>query len=601
MSNFSRFKSRICKPVARKKLHIFCDEQSYADNLTRLYIYNELNGKNRNEKGAYRENINKYVGKVSAHLNINKGNGNIIFSVPTFLDIFFFNYFKFNHKAKLVFLYSVLNIKTQEKALLHLKQEQNEKKKKKILTHLCEILLNFDTNYVQEIRLKYINKFYQSNDRENKGLTNQQQKVNYHHHAIIPLSNRKTFIQHIVNQTQNLKDLSILICIIRKASSFHTFECSKILDALLRKVYSHINNFSVTLKPNYACSLRNSEFLSLIDKSKIEQTKTVKIRDLLYSFYQLVYLQPGQKIQFIFLKILAILGNNCAQLGKDDQGVWGEAANETNANEANTNPANTNPANTNRANANPANANPANTNPATTHSPAHNLFLSNKDIEQLFFLLTKNLHLNGYFMHPLVMLFYVKLFGLTPTITYFKKLIKKNDRASCSFCPISMFPESSQTYLNFLKKTDVQNYFHTFYQTVCIKYLLKRKINFCEHVNNFDHSVCTGMIHSPRLSHFVFYQRIVNKIIARSFYLYQAKINPKGKYAHKWIHTITSSARQKYINNYIYDFTNCKFFYLIYIRAIIRGRRAGKIVGKFAPRGLRGKEAAQNLSTLAVS
>ncbi|ANQ10053.1 Uncharacterized protein PCOAH_00040640 [Plasmodium coatneyi] len=571
MSSLSRLKSRICKPAARKKLHIFCDEQSYADNLTRLYIYNQLDGKNTNEKNAYRENVNKYVGKVSAHLKINKGNGNILFSVPTFLDIFFFNYFKLNHKAKLVFLYSVLNIKTEEKAQFRLKKEQNEKKKKKILTHLCEILVNSDTNYVQEIRLKYINKFYQSNDREKRHLTNQQQKVNCNPHAIIPLSNRKTFIQDILNQTQNLKDLSILICIIRKASSFHTFDCSKILDALLRKLYSHINNFSVAVQPNCARSVRHCASLTLTDQNKIEQTKTVKIRDLLYSFYQLVYLQRGPKIQIIFLRILAILGKNYAYLGKDGQGAWGKAANEFHANPT-----------------------------TSTHSPVQNLFLCNKDIEQLFFLLSKNAHLNGHFIHPLVMHFYVKLFGLNPAVTYFSKLIKQNGEASCAFCPISMFPKSSPSYLNFLKKTDVKNYFHTFYQALCIKYLLKRKIKFPDHLSSFDHIACSGVTHAPHLSHVLLYQNIINKIITKSFYLYQAKVNPKGKYTHKWLHTTTNSARQKYGNNYIYHFTNCKFFHLTYVRAIIRGRKSGKHFGKCAPRGLRGKEATQKLSTQAV-
>ncbi|GAB67547.1 hypothetical protein PCYB_121150 [Plasmodium cynomolgi strain B] len=568
MSSLFRLKSRTCKPAARKKLHIFCDEQSYAENLIRLYIYNQLDGKNTNEKNAYRENINKYVGKVTAHLKINRGNGNIIFSVPTFLDIFFFNYFKFNHKSKLVFLYSVFNIKTQDKAQFCLKQEQNEKKK------------NFNT---LEIRLKYVNKFYQSNDREKRDLTNQQQKVNCPPHAIIPLSNRRTFIQDILNQTQNLKDLSILICIIRKASSFHTFDYSKILDALLRKLYSHISNFSVAVIPNCTRSLRHCAPLTLIDKSKIEQTKTVKIRDLLYSFYQFVYLQRGQKIHFIFLKILAILGKNYAHLGRGGQSAWGEAAKEENANEGTTH--------------HPATIHP----PVTTHSPACNLFLSNKDIEQLFFLLSKNAPLNGHFMHPLVMRFYVKLFALGPTVTYFSKLIKQNSEASYAFCPISMFPKSSPSYLNFLKKTDVKNYFHTFYQTLCIKYLLKRRINFCENMGTFDHSACSGITHSPRLSHFVLYRNIVNKIIARSFYLYQAKVNPKGKYNHKWMHTTTNRARQKYEKNYIYDFTKCKFFYLTYIRAIIRGRRSGKPLGKGAPRGPREKEAAQKLSTLAAS
>ncbi|EUD67823.1 hypothetical protein C922_02012 [Plasmodium inui San Antonio 1] len=533
MSSLSRVKLRICKAAARKKLHIFCDEQSYADNLIRLYIYNELDRKTTNEKNPYRENVSKYVGKVTAHLKINRGNGNIIFSVATFLDIFFFNYFKFNHKSKLVFLYS-------------------------------------------EIRLKYVNKFFQANDKEKRDLITQQQKLNCHSHAIIPLSNRRTFIQDILNQTENLKDLSILICIIRKASSFHTFDCSKILDSLLRKLYSHINNFAVAVKPNGAYSLRYCASLILIDKIKIEQTKTVKIRDLLYSFYQLVYLQRGQKIQFIFLRILAILGKNYAHLARGGQGAWGKAANEANENEANANH-------------------------ATTHSPACNLFLSNKDIEQLFFLLSKNAHLNGHFMHPLVMHFYVKLFSLGPAVTYFSKLIKQNGEASYAFCPISMFPKSSPAYLKFLKKSDVKNHFHTFYQTLSIKYLLKRKINFCENRSSIDHSACSGITDSPRLSHFVLYQNIVNKIIARSFYLYQAKINPKGKYTHKWLHTTTNSAREKYEKNYLYDFTKCKFFYLIYIRAIIRGRRSGKPLGKSAPRGRRQKEEPQKLSTVAAS
>ncbi|CAI7721837.1 hypothetical protein PVIIG_01619 [Plasmodium vivax India VII] len=573
MNGLSRLKSRTCKPAARKKLHIFCDEQSYADNLTRLYIYNQLDGKNTTEKKAYMaymaysENVNKYVGKVTAHLKINRGNGNIIFSVPTFLDIFFFNYFKFNCKSKLVFLHSVLNIKTHEKTQFRPKQEQNEKKKKKILTHLCQILVNSNTNYVQEIRQKYVNKFYQSNDRDKGDLSNQQPKVKCTPHAIIPLSSRRTFMQDILNQTQNLKDLSILICIVRKASSFHTFDCSKIVDALLRKLYSLIHNLSLAVKPNCASSLGHSSSLTLIDKSKIEQTKTVTIRDLLYSFYQLVYLQGGPKIQFIFLKILAILG-------RGGQGAWGEAAVE---------------------------AKEANANPTTSLPPARNLFLSNKDIEQLLFLLSKNAHLNGHFMHPLVMRFYVKLFTLSPSVTYFNKLIKQNGEANYAFCPISMFPKSSPSYLEFLKKTDVKNYFHTFYQTLCIKYLLKRRALFCEKLSSFDHSACPGMTHSPRLSHFVLYQNIVNKIIARSFYLYQEKVIPKGKYSHKWVHTTTNSARQKYEKNFIYDFTKCKFFYLIYIRAIMRGRRRGKPLGKCTPRGPREKEATQKLSTVEAS
>ncbi|KJP85412.1 hypothetical protein AK88_04951 [Plasmodium fragile] len=514
MSSHSRLTSRIFKPAPRKKLHIFCDEQSYADNLSRLYIYNQLDAKNTNEKNAYRENVNKFVGKVSAHLKINRGNSNIIFSVPTFLDIFFFNYFKFNHKSKLVFLYS------------------------------------------------YVNKLYELNERGKKDITIHQQKVNCHSRAIIPLTNRTTFILDILNQIHNLKDLSILICIIRKASSFHTFDCSKILDALLRKIYSHVINFSVAVKPNCA-NVRHFPSLTLIDKNKIEQIETVKIRDLLYTFYQLVYLQPGQKIQFIFLKILAILGKNYAHLaknyaylGRDDHAAWGEATDETNAS---------------------------------------NLLLSNKDIEQLLFLLSKNTHLNGHFMHPLVMHFYVKLFALDPAVTYSIKLIKQNSKTSYAFCPISTFPQSTSSYLKFIKKTDVKNFFHTFYQALCIKYLLKRKINFCENLSSCDHSPYSCMTHSPCLTHFVLYQNIVNKIIARSFYLYQAKINPKGKYTHKWVYTTANSARQKYEKNYIYDFTNCKFFYLIYIRAIIRGRRTGKPLAKRVPRGLRQKEAMQKL------
>ncbi|GAW82053.1 hypothetical protein, conserved [Plasmodium gonderi] len=557
-----RFKLHSCKPVARKKLHIFSDEQSYVNNLTHLYIYNQLDEKIINKKKKCDENINKYVGKIAIHLKLNKENCNIIFSLPTFLDIFFFNYFKFNLKSKLIFLSNFFNIKTQKKNHFSLKHEKFEKKKVEILTHLCKTLVNSNLQYVHEIRQKYINKHSKLRSSNKKENNIYQNKVNYILHTPIPVYN-KTFLQDLLNQTHNLKDLCIVIYIIRNVILFHTFDYSTILDSVLRKVYLYFNEISISVKNNYEHNLTIFSPPTTSDKNKIEKTKTVKIRDLIYSFYQLTYLHKGNKIQFLFLKILIILGRNYAYIGLQNQDTSLNGRNGTN--EIST---------------------------PTLHNPhrtpiANNLYLSNKDIEQLFYLLSKNSYLKLHFMHPLVIQFYIKLFSLDPSVIYFNKLIIKNNNSNYIFCPITLFPKCTLSYLEFLKKEDVKNYFHIFYQTICIKYLLKRKITFQEKFNNFHDFVCRNMSHKIYVNHSVFYKNIINKIINRSFNLYITKVKrrrgreEKRHSNNKWIKQIMNTLYNKFSENYIYDFTKCKFFYLIYIRRIMSAnRRNGMILEK---------------------
>lgn len=58
-----------CKKIPRKKLYKYCDEQTYINKLTHLYIYHYLGSNIVNtKKNICSENINKYVGKISNHL-----------------------------------------------------------------------------------------------------------------------------------------------------------------------------------------------------------------------------------------------------------------------------------------------------------------------------------------------------------------------------------------------------------------------------------------------------------------------------------------------------------------------------------------------------
>ncbi|KAI4836275.1 hypothetical protein MKS88_004065 [Plasmodium brasilianum] len=532
-----------CKKVTRQRLYKFCDEQNYLINLTRTYIYDYLESKLTNKKKEYNENINKYVGKIANHLKINKENSNIIFSLQKILDIFFFNYFEFNYKSKLIFLYTILNTKNGEKDGSSLSERIIQEKKKYILKNLCKILLQYDIYYVNEIRQKYITKFIQIEKDNKKDYFFFQKKEIFHSYSLVPF-NKKTFMYDLVNNAQNLKDLSILIYILRNIFTIYKIQYSKLLDKVLRKFYLYFKELSLVLEHSNRDHLYNYSLLPLKDQNKIEQTQNIKTRDIIYSFYQLTYINNNKKYQFLFLKILAIVNKYYMHIHIKSEDQSQAATNATDV-----------------------------VTVSRTQNVLKNLFLVNKDIEQLFFLLNKNCYFKYYFVPLLVTHFYLKLFSLDSCIIYFHKLFKKNYKKNYMLFPVDLCPVTILSYVETLKKKDVKNYFHTFYQILCIKYLLKKKKTTCEIFNYvYNNYLLNNKFGYVNFS--IFYKNIINKIITCSFNLYLSKYyKHKGTHNSKCTKIDMPSSFFKYEENYIYHFSKCKFFYLIYLKRIIKKRR----------------------------
>ncbi|CRG95229.1 conserved Plasmodium protein, unknown function [Plasmodium gallinaceum] len=481
----------------RKKLYNFCDEQNYINNLINLYIYRYLESKICKKK--YNENINKYVGQIINHLKINKDNSNILFSLQNILDIFFFNYFNFNNNYKLLFFYNILKINNEK--YFHL--IERIERKNEILNKLCKIILKYDINYVYKVRYQYINKFFQLNKDGNQYFL---EEKNYLSSSIVPFFN-KTFIEDLINNTQNIKDLCIIIFIIKYILSIYKFDYNRILDKVLRKLYIYIKEISMYNNANL-----NNCVISLNGKNMLDGIKNIKLRDIIYIFYQIAFLKNNIKNHFLFLKILDLVNHIYKHINVKNDNFYLKI-----------------------------------------------LYLSNKDIEQLLFLLNKNFYLKFYFIPILINQFYYKLFFKSPSIIYMYKLFKQLYKNNNILFPYDC---CDTTYLEILRKTDCNNYFHIFYQTLCIKYLLKRKI-FHEDLKHFYIPLKNKFY---GINFFIFFKNTINKIIFQSFNLFVSK--EKQKYI--CIKKKVNASFLKYSDNYIYDFSKSKYFYLIYIKRIIK-------------------------------
>ncbi|KNG76493.1 hypothetical protein PFMG_02660, partial [Plasmodium falciparum IGH-CR14] len=141
------------------------------------------------------------------------------------------------------------------------------------------------------------------------------------------------------------------------------------------------------------------------------------------------------------------------------------------------------------------------------------------------------------------------------------------------------------SYLQNFKKVETQNYFNTFYQMLCIKFLLKRgktkKRKKKKHDDYNDHNdqnikylfnYTNGFYHPLNINYFIFYKYIINKLINHSFNLYVSKVEKKNKCLKESIHYLFV----KYQDNYIYEFTKSKYFYYIYLKEVIKRKKKKK-------------------------
>ncbi|CRH01569.1 conserved Plasmodium protein, unknown function [Plasmodium relictum] len=486
------------RKIIRKKLYNFCDEQNYINNLIKIYIYNNLESKIYNKK--YNENINRYVGQIINHLKVNKDNSNILFSLQTILDIFFFNYFNFNNNYKILFLYNILKINNEKYFYL----KERTERKKEILNNLCKIILKYNLNYVYKVKYQYINFFFQLNKDRNRYFPEEKKYLNY---SIVPLFN-KTFIEDLISNAQNIKDLCIIIFITKNILSIHKFDYSRILDQVLRQFYIYIKRISLYNNIN-----SNNCVISLNDKNILQGNKNIKLRDIIYIIYQVIFLKNSVKNHFLFFKIL-------------DKVNYIYMHNNVKSNNFN----------------------------------LKNLYLSNKDIEQLLFLFNKSFYFKFYFIPILINQFSLRLFSQNPSINFMYKLFKQVYKNNNILFPIDF---CDATYLEFLRKTDSNNSLQTFFQALCIKYLLKKKV-FNEESKYF--CIYLSKNKFPCINYFIFFKNTINKIIFHSFNLFISKLKQK----HICIKKKANTFFQKYSDNYIYDFSKSKYFYLIYIKRIIK-------------------------------
>ncbi|SCM06427.1 conserved Plasmodium protein, unknown function [Plasmodium chabaudi chabaudi] len=528
-----------CKKIPRKKLYKYCDEQTYISNLTYLYIYYNLGPKIGNtKKNTYNENINKYVGKISNHLKINKHNSNLVYSLQNIWDIFIFNYFQFSYNYKLVFLYNIFyTINKNENQPTSLNDKRYQKKKHENLNNISKILLTYDILYVFQIRNLYVKKFIDINKDNKKNYLHLLENETNQKYSLVPF-HKKTFIEHLVESAKNIKDLSILISIIRNIFSiYHKFDYTKLLDNILKKFYLFFKNISIIGSTDQTKYLNN---ITHIDKhTQIEHTKNIKLRDIIYSFYQFINFKNEKKYQFIFLKAISIVNQNYKYIYD--------------------NPVDNNLSQTNKS---------LPTQEINNQTDITNLFLSNKDIEQLFFLMSNNSYVKYYFAPLLVTQFYLKFFFSKnlQSVLYTHKLFTKNYKNINITFPIYFFQFNTLSYIKFLNQISLKNNFHTFYQAICIKYLLKKKNH--ENLNSLN-KTC-GTVNYPYINYIIFYKNAINKIINQSFNDYISKLEQKEKLNYNNLKTIMNNSYFKYSENFIYNFSQNKFFYLIYLKQIIK-------------------------------
>ncbi|ETB56420.1 hypothetical protein YYC_05566 [Plasmodium yoelii 17X] len=535
-----------CKKIPRKKLYKYCDEQTYINNLTHLYIYQYLGSNIVNtKKNIYKENINKYVGKISNHLKINKNNSNLVYSLQNIWDIFIFNYFEFSYNYKLVFLHNIFyTINKNENYPTSLNDKRYQTKKKEILNKISKILLTYDLLYIFQIRNLYIKRFIQINKDNKRSYHHLLEKESNQNYSLI-LFHKKTFIEHLIESAKTVKDLSILISIIRNIFSiYHKFDPTGLLNNILKKFYLFFKNISIrenTTQIKYLNNNNNTHTIIHINKQKkIEHTKNIKLRDIIYSFYQFINLKNEKKYQFVFLKILSIVNQNYKYIYD--------------------NSVDNNLSQTNKL---------LPTQEINKQTDITNLFLSNKDIEQLFFLMTNNCYVKYYFAPLLVSQFYLKLFFSKnlQSVLYIHKLFTKNYKNINITFPIYFFQFNTLYYTKFLNQISLKNNFHTFYQAICIKYLLKKKKNY-ENLNSLNETY--GTVNYPYINYIIFYKNIINKIIEQSFNDYISKLEHKEKLNYKNLKVIMNNSYFKYSENFIYIFSQNKFFYLIYLKQIIK-------------------------------
>ncbi|CAC9699129.1 conserved Plasmodium protein, unknown function [Plasmodium sp. DRC-Itaito] len=569
----------------RKKLYQFCDEKEYIYKLTHEYIYKNIElikcnkdilNEKENESYIYIKNninVNKYVGKIINHLKVNKGNSGLIYFLPTVVDIFFFNYFQLNYKYKLLFLYNILNINNVKYFVSA--HQSIEKKKKHFLNNFCKILLYNDIySYINQIHIIYIKKYVQ--EEKQKGNKKEQEKdksynLLYQNEAkngycqnnnIIPFY-KKNILDHLLSYVQNAKDLCIFLFIVRNINVIHSFCYGKLLDKVLKNIYlfiinrnilidTHINNnnyyhHKYTHKNGYYNNYNNIHNNYNVNNNFLYNINSLKMRDIIYVFYQMIYLKKSYKYVFIFIKILNIINKIFFYINKKIYNVI-----------------------------------------YTKYilDILHMLYLSNKDIEQLLFLVNQNIYIQQFFIPLILTHFYLKSYSNHnnfPSLIYFNKLFKKNYLYKNNILlPVDIVPlQSIISHLENFKKVETQNYFNTFYQMLCIKFLLKRgktkKIKKKKHDDDdqnikYLYNYTHGFYHPLNINYFIFYKYIINKLINHFFNLYVSKVEGKNKFLKQSIHYLFV----KYQDNYIYEFTKSKYFYYIYLKEVIKRKKNKK-------------------------
>ncbi|ETW40667.1 hypothetical protein PFNF135_04971 [Plasmodium falciparum NF135/5.C10] len=585
----------------RKKLYEFCDEKEYIYKLTHEYIYKHIElikynkdilNEKENESYIYIKNninVNKYVGKIINHLKVNKGNSGLIYFLPTVVDIYFFNYFQLNYKYKLLFVYNILNI-NNVKCFVSTHQSI-EKKKTHFLNNFCKILLYNDIySYINQVHIIYIKKKKEQEQKEKgkgkgKGNKRELQKEKdksynllYQNEAknrdcqnnnIIPFY-KKNILDHLLSHVQNAKDLCIFLFIVRNINAIHSFCYGKLLDKVLKNLYlfiingnvlinTHINNnnnnknnhYKDTHKNGYYNNYNNIHNNYNANNNLLYNINSLKMRDIIYIFYQLIYLKNNNKYIFILIKILNIINKKFFYINKKIYNVI-----------------------------------------YTKYilDILHILYLSNTDIEQLLFLVNKNIYIQQFFIPLILTHFYLKSYSNHnnfPSLIYFNKLFKKNyPYKNNILLPVDIVPvQCIISYLQNFKKVETQNYFNTFYQMLCIKFLLKRgktkKRKKKKHDDYNDHNdqnikylfnYTNGFYHPLNINYFIFYKYIINKLINHSFNLYVSKVEEKNKCLKESIHYLFV----KYQDNYIYEFTKSKYFYYIYLKEVIKRKKKKK-------------------------
>ncbi|SOV81448.1 conserved Plasmodium protein, unknown function [Plasmodium sp. gorilla clade G3] len=575
----------------RKKLYEFCDEKEYIYKLTHEYIYKHIElikynkdilNEKENESYIYIKNninVNKYVGKIINHLKVNKGNRGLIYFLPTVVDIYFFNYFQLNYKYKLLFLYNILNI-NNVKCFVSTHQSI-EKKKIYFLDNFCKILLYNDIyTYINQIHIIYIKKYVQeekkkgnikANIKEHEEDTsynllyqNEDKNGDSKNNNIIPF-HKKNILDNLLSYVQNAKDLCIFLFIVRNINAIHSFCYGKLLDKVLKNLYLFIINGNIlinthiynsnyhnkdTHKYGYYNNYNNIHNNYNINNNLFYNINSLKMRDIIYIFYQLIYLKNSYKYIFIFIKILNIINKKFFYINKNIYNVIYTKY--------------------------------------ILHI-LHMLYLSNTDIEQLLFLVNQNIYIQQFFIPLILTHFYFKSFSNHNnfhSLIYFNKLLKKNyPYQNNILLPVDIVPlQSIISYLENFKKVETQNYFNTFYQMLCIKFLLKRAKTKkkqkkkqddidddnqnIKYLYNYTH----GFYHPLNINYFIFYKYIISKLINHSFNLYLSKVEEKNKCLKESIHYLFV----KYQDNYIYEFTKSKYFYYIYLQEAIKRKKNKK-------------------------